>query len=115
VDVNNNSSETGPAFCIDNCPVFELPNVFTPNDDNTNDVFKAIKVRQLKEINLTVLDRWGNTVYKTNDPYFNWDGISIHTKQAVSAGTFFYICDVFEPRLKGIVKRTLKGTITVLR
>jgi len=115
VDINNNISPMSPDFCIDNCPIFELPNVFTPNGDGTNEFFKAIRVRQIHEINLTVVNRWGTPVYKTTDPYFKWDGVSMATHQPVSEDTFFYICDVFEPRLTGTIKRTLKGFVQVIR
>jgi gliding motility-associated-like protein len=115
MDSSNNLSPLSPDFCIDNCPIFELPNVFTPNADGTNDFFKAIRVRQIKEINMTVIDRWGTPVYNTTDPYFKWDGVSIASNKPVSEGTFFYICDVFEPRLTGTIKRTLKGFVQVIR
>ena len=115
LDSSGNKSKFSPDFCIDNCPKFTLPNIFTPNNDQVNDFFKAIEVFQIKEIDLVVLDRWGNLVYKTKDPYFKWDGISIVTKKPVSEGTFFYVCDVFEPRVKGIVKRNLKGWVEVQR
>lgn len=115
LDSARNKSALSPDFCIDNCPVFELPNVFTPNGDDINDFFKAIKVYQIKEIDLTVYDRWGNQVYRTRDPYFKWDGKSSATKQEVSEGTFFYVCDVYEPRVRGIMKRTLKGTVEMVR
>jgi gliding motility-associated-like protein len=114
-DIHDNVGPFSPDFCIDNCPEFELPNVFSPNDDGINDHFKAIIVKQIKEINLSVVDRWGNVLYTTKDPYFKWDGVSAVSKAPVSEGTFFYVCDVFEPRLKGIVKRTLKGTVQVVR
>jgi gliding motility-associated-like protein len=115
LDTNGNSSQLGPPFCIDNCPIFELPNVFTPNGDGVNDHFQAIRVRQIKEIELYVVDRWGNKVFETTDPYFKWDGVSSITKVNCSEGTYFYVCEVFEPRLKGIVKRTLKGTVHLAR
>lgn len=115
VDSSNNVSLMSPDFCIDNCPEFELPNIVTLNGDGVNDLFKAIKVRQIKEIDLVIFDRWGNLVYKTKDPYFKWDGTSIQSNQIVSEGTFFYICDVFEPRLKGVVKRNLKGYMQVVK
>ncbi|MCC6369806.1 MAG: gliding motility-associated C-terminal domain-containing protein [Bacteroidia bacterium] len=115
VDSANNKSNKGGDYCIDNCPIFELPNVFTPNNDNINDFYMAVRVRQIKEINLNIFDRWGNLVYTTTDPYFKWDGISIISKQTVSQGTFFYTCDVFEPRLRGTIKRTLKGFVEVVR
>jgi gliding motility-associated-like protein len=115
IDSSNNQSGLSPDFCLDNCPIFELPNIYTPNDDDVNDYFKAIRVRQIAEIDLMVFDRWGNLVYKTHDPYFKWDGISIESKLPVSDGTFFYICHVFEPRLQGTLKRTLKGYVEVAR
>lgn len=115
VDIHNNEGTLSPDFCIDNCPEFELPNIFSPNKDGINDFYQAVRVRQIKEINLSVVDRWGNLVYTTKDPYFKWDGVSTMSKVQVSEGTFFYVCDVFEPRLKGIVKRTLKGYLEVVR
>ena len=33
----------------------------------------------------------------------------------VSGDTFFYLCHVYEIRLKGIVKRTIKGYFQVMR
>lgn len=114
-DSTGNLGALSADFCIDNCPEFELPNVFSPNDDGTNDTYHAIKVRQVKEIDLSITDRWGNLVYQTNDPYFKWDGVSIKTKLEVSEGTFFYICHVYEPRLKGITRRTIKGYLHVVR
>lgn len=115
VDSSNNASPKSVGFCLDNCPIFELPNIITLNGDGVNDFYKAVRVRQIKEIDLVLFDRWGNLVYKTTDPYFKWDGVSILSNQVVSEGTFFYICDVFEPRVSGIKKRTLKGFMQVVK
>lgn len=115
VDSAGNVSKLSPDFCIENCPEFELPNIFSPNKDGSNDYFKAVKVRQIKEIDLVIMDRWGNTVYSTKDPYFQWDGTNVQSKQMVSDGTFLYVCTVYEPRIKGTVKRILKGTVQVVR
>jgi gliding motility-associated-like protein len=115
VDSSANLSALSQDYCIDNCPLFELPNIITINGDNANDFFKAIRVRHIKEIDLYVYDRWGNLVFKTKDPYFKWDGTSILTNQIVSEGTFFYVCDVYEPRVNGIKKRNLNGYLQVVR
>ncbi len=115
VDSSGNKSNLSPDFCVDNCPEFELPNIVTMNGDGANDFFQAIRVRQIKEIDLLVYDRWGNLVYKTTDPYFKWDGVSIISKKPVSEGTLFYICDVYEPRVTGIKKRNLTGWVEVVR
>lgn len=115
IDSSGNASPLSPDFCVDNCPEFELPNIVTPNGDNANDNFKAVRVRQIKEIDLSIFDRWGNLVYTTKDPYFEWNTVSILSKVPVSEGTFFYICYVYEPRLSGTVTRTIKGYMQVAR
>jgi gliding motility-associated-like protein len=114
VDSGGNVGNKSVDVCIDNCPEFELPNIITINGDGANDFFKAIKVRHIKEIDLYVYDRWGTLVYKTKDPLFKWDGTSIFSSRKVSDGTLFYICDVYEKRVKGIKKRSLKGWLQVV-
>ncbi|MCX8080269.1 MAG: gliding motility-associated C-terminal domain-containing protein [Bacteroidia bacterium] len=114
IDSSLNVSPLVDSICIENCPEFELPNIFTANGDGVNDFFKAIKVRQIKKIHLTVFDRWGVKVFETEDPYFRWDGTSIVTKRKVADGTLFYVCEVYEKRLKGIRKRVLKGYVQVV-
>ncbi|MBL7918221.1 MAG: gliding motility-associated C-terminal domain-containing protein, partial [Bacteroidia bacterium] len=114
IDSAGNVGPKSTDNCVDNCPEFELPNIITLNGDGINDFFKARKVRHIKEIDMHVYDRWGTLVYKTKDPYFKWDGTSIFSKQAVSDGTLFYICDVYEARVKGPKKYTLKGWVQVV-
>lgn len=64
---------------------------------------------------MKIFDRWGKLVFNTSDPAVNWDGKDITTNQPCSDGTYFYICDVFEITLSGIVKRNLHGSLTILR
>jgi gliding motility-associated-like protein len=54
-----------------------IPNVFTPNDDGLNDVFKPVfSPYGLDEYSyyLEIFDRWGNMVFRTTDPAKGWDG-----------------------------------------
>ena len=51
----------------------------------------------------------------TGDPDIKWDGTDMTTHQSCSDGVYFYLCDVYENSLCGVVKRTLKGTVTILR
>ncbi|MBK6521149.1 MAG: gliding motility-associated C-terminal domain-containing protein [Sphingobacteriaceae bacterium] len=69
----------------------EIPNVFTPNGDKANDVFRLI-ASSLKEVSVTIFDRWGNKVYElTSDTgNFGWDGKNQYGKEC-AAGTYFYI------------------------
>jgi hypothetical protein len=50
VDRAGNESKLSESYCFDNCPYYELPNVFTPNDDKCNDLFSAFSDRVSAEI-----------------------------------------------------------------
>lgn len=50
-----------------------VPNAFTPDDTEVNDVFKAKGVN-LTAFDLTVYSRWGSTVFHTQDIDEGWDG-----------------------------------------
>jgi gliding motility-associated-like protein len=69
----------------------EIPNVFTPNGDGSNDVF-FLKVANLTEVNAIIFDRWGNKVYEVNSSTGNiaWDGKSLQGREC-PAGTYFYV------------------------
>ncbi len=51
-----------------------IPNAFSPNGDNTNDVFGAIVKCMLGKFQLTVYNRWGQIVFQTNNPDGRWNG-----------------------------------------
>ncbi len=66
----------------------EVPNVFTPNDDNINDVF-IINSTGVKEIHLVIFNRWGQKMYEFDGARASWDGITSDGQEA-SAGTYYF-------------------------
>ena len=51
------------------------PNTFTPNEDGINDTFLPVSnYLPSKEYSFQVIDRWGNTIFNTNNPNIGWDG-----------------------------------------
>jgi hypothetical protein len=50
VDRAGNESDLSESYCFDNCPYYELPNVFTPNDDKCNDLFSAFSDRVSNQV-----------------------------------------------------------------
>lgn len=51
-----------------------VPTAFTPNGDGRNDVLMAVPVG-IKQFRLfSVFNRWGETVFQTNDPATGWNG-----------------------------------------
>lgn len=116
IDTIGNESPPSNIVCLDNCPAYQLPNVFTPNGDGSNDVFKPILNRFVNNIEFKVFNRWGNLVFASNEPLINWDGKSTGG-QDLADGTYFYTCKVFEERLEGIIQGStlLSGYIELLR
>ena len=57
-----------------------LPNAFSPNGDGANDVLKIYnKVPQcIKDLHLWIYDRYGEMIYETTDPAFEWNGVYNH-------------------------------------
>jgi gliding motility-associated-like protein len=97
VDHNNNESVSSNVVCVNNCPVFELPNAFTPNGDGHNDLFKPFRSRFIESIDFKVFNRWGQVVFTTTDPEINWNGTNPSGK-LLSDGVYYYTCQAFESR-----------------
>lgn len=68
---------------------FDMPNVFTPNNDGSNDVF-TINPVNATELEMVILNRWGNVVFESNDVNAGWNGRNMNTGSMCSAGTYFY-------------------------
>ncbi|MGB0423566.1 MAG: gliding motility-associated C-terminal domain-containing protein, partial [Flavobacteriales bacterium] len=112
--VNQNESEFSNVICIDNCPVYDLPNVFTPNNDGSNDLFVPFPYRFVESIDLKVFNRWGTCVFESQDPTILWDGKDKDSGETVTDGTYFYSITVNTIRLSGIVPLEQSGFIQVL-
>jgi len=108
-----NESVFSNIVCVDNCPVYELPNIFTPNLDGKNDLFVPFEYRFVQSIVLKIFNRWGNLVFETADPNINWDGKNKDSGNPSVDGTYFYTIRVNTIRLVGIVPEDYSGTIRI--
>lgn len=50
-----------------------VPNAFTPNEDQLNEVFLA-RGTGITSFDMSVFDRWGNRIFSSNDINKGWDG-----------------------------------------
>lgn len=113
VDSFYNVSDMALAI-IDTCQMFALANVFSPNGDGVNDIYTSLNEGGfVKDVDMKIYNRHGVLVFSTTNPDIEWDGYSSTTKRLVSTGVYYYICDVYEPRITGLVHNTLKGFIHV--
>ncbi len=116
VDTFFNESALSNIVCKDNCPIYDLPNVFTPNNDGSNDFYIPFPYCFIESIEIQIYNRWGNLVFETTDPDINWDGTNLNGKE-VAEGVYFYTCKVFEQRVSGITQNPeiLQGAIQIIR
>ena len=81
-------------YYIDNIEITDLreeqpiPNVFTPNDDGVNDLWKLPS--GLKDYEVIIYNRWGNQILKASADGFMWDG-KLKNGNMCYAGSYFYI------------------------
>jgi len=89
-----------------------IPNTFTPNDDNINDVF-SIKGIGLKTegFYMEIFDRWGTLIYATKDINKGWDG----TVKGQKAAEGVYVYHVKVIGNNGVGKKEFKGHVTLLK
>ena len=107
IDRSGNESEWSEPLCKDNCPMYELPNIFTPNGDEYNQFFSAYNdeadrncPRFIEEVKFRVYNRWGSEVYNSaTDPSYepdiliNWDG-ETNTGEPLSSGVYYYLAEI---------------------
>jgi gliding motility-associated-like protein len=111
IDTNLNESPLSDTVCVDNCPAYELPNIFIPGGDGQNDFFRPFPYKFVAKIYIQVFNRWGQLVFESTDPDILWDGRHLQSKKMCPAGVYYYVCQVHEIRLAGIETRTLKGYV----
>ncbi|MBK6833295.1 MAG: gliding motility-associated C-terminal domain-containing protein [Bacteroidetes bacterium] len=70
----------------------KVPNVFTPNMDGINDVFKASIPNELEigNYSLSIYDRYGVLIFETKKARQHWDGRTT-SGLPCSEGTYFYL------------------------
>jgi len=65
-----------------------IPNVFTPNGDGKNDTFYLEYLDAFEHNEVTIMNRWGSTVYQATEYTNNWSALGL------SDGTYFYVVKV---------------------
>ncbi|QEC44597.1 gliding motility-associated C-terminal domain-containing protein [Pseudobacter ginsenosidimutans] len=53
---------------------YPVPSAFTPNNDGKNDCFGLKQWGNIKALDFSVFNRWGQLLFRTNDPLKCWDG-----------------------------------------
>ncbi len=93
-----------------------IPNVFSPTNDGTNDIFMIYGGQGVVQIDVfRVYDRWGELLWEakdfpTDDPNYGWDGT--FKGKVMNPAVFVYYAEV--TFIDG-VKLQYKGDVTLIR
>lgn len=122
VDSNGCEDSSCQDILVANQSFFYFPNSFTPNNDNLNDLFgPVVNPDAIAEYNFAIFNRWGETVFYTEDVQEKWNGShagysskNVDEKEYyVPDNTYVWLATI---RLKNeAVKRNFTGHVTLLR
>jgi len=90
-------------------PVIYIPNIFSPNGDGQNDVFR-VRGENIETLQLTAYNRWGNKVFEGSEPQAAWDGT--YNGKPCADGVYYYMAAI---GFVGGKQEMRKGNVTVVR
>ena len=90
-------------------PEIFIPNAFSPNNDQQNDVM-LVRGNTIEKVYLALYDRWGEKLFETNDQQHGWDGS--YKGEKVPPGVYVYYVTATCYDKQEFFK---KGNITLLK
>ncbi len=91
------------------CTQIYIPNIFSPNGDGQNDVFRLLG-EQIASVHLQVYNRWGNMVFESNDMSYAWDGM--YQGKACEVGVYAWMAEIV---MKNGTNLFRKGNVSLVR
>jgi len=90
--------------------VVSIPSAFSPNGDGVNDFF-YIDSNLITDIDFKVYNRWGELVFQSQNPDFQWNGFSSEGKR-LAEGVYVYLFDGIDIQGRPIER---SGTISLFK
>lgn len=95
--------------CTTPTEIITVPNVFTPNNDLDNDLFRPVLSFTPIEYHLIISDRRGNMLFETRDYLEDWDGSKNGNPEP--QGVYLWFLQLTTPTGKVVTKT---GTVTII-
>lgn len=96
-------------FVEKKCNDVFIPNVFSPNNDGANDLFK-IEGGCFNSFQIFIFNKWGEKVFESADASFSWDGI--YNSSKANEGVYYYYLSGF---YKNGNKASISGNVLLIR
>lgn len=108
-------AETTKAVNIDDTFYVFVPNSFTPDDDGVNDVFQPVfsSTEEIRKYEFSVINRWGEEIFRTDDPKAVWMGNVRDGEHYTHNDTFTWVIRIEFNNMQ--TNKTFSGSVTVLR
>lgn len=91
--------------------VYYVPNAFTPDGDEYNNLFQPVfSSDNVEQFQLLVFDRWGELIFESSNPFIGWDGT--YAGRKVPDGLYTWQL-TFQAELDNVIQTT--GHVAVLR
>lgn len=97
-------------ICTSSIEKITVPNLFTPNNDLVNDLFKPVLSFTPEEYHLIISDQHGSLIFETKDSNESWDGT--RNGKPLPDGICLWFLKVTTPSGKKISKT---GTLTIIK
>ena len=91
-------------------PIIDPPNTITPNNDGFNDTWEIPGIDRFPNVVVSIYDRWGQRVFKSNGYASPWDGTNRGLRLPVAA--YYYVIE-FDQIDAGAGQ--INGTISIIR
>ncbi|MCB0734016.1 MAG: gliding motility-associated C-terminal domain-containing protein [Flavobacteriales bacterium] len=86
---------------------FDVPNLLTPNDDGSNDVWDLSTLPGIQDAKVSIISRWGKQVFVSFNYQNDWNGT--YNGEPVPEGTYLYIIENID------TFGVLKGSLLIIR
>jgi gliding motility-associated-like protein len=86
-----------------------VPNAFTPNNDQNNDVFLPV-LRSYKFFDLKIYDRWGQELFHSSSAQTGWDGT--YKAEPCKEGTYTWVIELSTSKGEKVSK---SGVVVLVR
>ncbi len=105
-----NGESRSSSVCTEPTEIVTVPNVFTPDNDLVNDLFRPVLSFTPVDYHLVISDRNSNVLFDSKDYLEEWDGSRKGDPQP--QGVYLWFLKVVSPS-GNIISKT--GTITIIR
>ena len=109
------SDPQSTSITIEQCPetIFYMPNAFTPDGDEFNQIWQPIITSGIDPsgFELLIFNRWGEIIWESHDISAGWDGT--YNNKPCAEGVYFYMAECTD--VKTAKKFLVQGHLTLLK